>query len=634
MNDENYRDMMQFSPAAVLLHRDGLFVYANESACQLFGALHPDQLIGIPVLSVVPPESRELICERIEKTMLMTGQINTRLEEKVICLNGFQIDVEVVETHIIYQDLPTNQVIMLDISARNKARQLLKENEKTIRKLLDVMPVGVALMGIDGSIEYINHCFEESFGYSHAEIPTTREWGSNAYPDPDYRQKLVDNLESTLEEARVSGKPLTPVEVHVTCKDGSVRHVILNRQLAGDTKIAIHTDITERESQQNELLKIQKLESLGVLAGGIAHDFNNILTGILGNISFASMFLDESHKSYLPLANAEKAALRAAGLATQLLTFAKGGAPIKKLLSLFTLIEETVSLTLTGSNVKRVLSIPGDLFAIEADEGQICQAFHNVIINAVQAMPNGGILTVNAGNVSLRPGNKEGLPAGDYAKVSFADEGDGIPSEIQQKVFDPYFTTKPGGTGLGLTSAHSIATKHGGRVEVISNPRNGTVISFLLPALTASSVVQDHHPTSPTSVGQFRGKVLVMDDEIMILELAEQGLNHLGYHVTTCCNGEEAIMLYGAAKELGEPFLVAIMDLTIPGAMGGAEAARKILDLDPLAQLVVSSGYSNDPVMAQFAKYGFCASIAKPYKGSDLNKLLSTIPRSSSMEPK
>lgn len=632
MDDDNYRDIMQFSPAAVWLHRDGLFVYANEAACRLFGALHPDQLIGIPVLSVVPPEFRALICERIEKTMLMTGQINTRLEEKVICLNGFRIDVEVVETPVIYQGLPANQVIMLDISARNQAKQLLKENEETIRKLLDVMPVGVALMGIDGSIEYINRCFEETFGYSHAEIPTTREWGSNAYPDPDYRQKLVDNLESSLKEARISGKPLTPVDVNVTCKDGSIRHVILNRQLAGDTKIAIHTDITERDSRQNELLKIQKLESLGVLAGGIAHDFNNILSGVLGNISFARMFLDESHKSFLPLANAEKASLRAAGLAAQLLTFAKGGAPIKKLLSLFTLIEETVSLALTGSNVNRVLNIPGDLFAIEADEGQICQAFHNVIVNAVQAMPNGGTLTVSADNVSLRPGNKEGLLAGDYVKVSFADEGDGIPSEIQQKIFDPYFTTKPGGTGLGLTSAHSIAIKHGGRTEVISGPMNGTVISFLLPALTASPVAQDHRPTSPTSVGQFGKKVLVMDDETMILELAERALRHLGYHVTTCCNGEEAITLYRTSKESGEPFLVAIMDLTIPGAMGGVEAARKILDLDPLARLIVSSGYSNDPVMAQFAKYGFCASIAKPYKGDDLNRLLSTISRSRSME--
>jgi PAS domain S-box-containing protein len=341
--EERYLAMLEFSPAAILLHRDGVFIYANGAACRLLGASHPGQLIGMSVMALVPPEYQEQVTERIGRAELLFGQVNERLEQRVISLDGSLIDVEVVGMHLVYQGLAAVQVTMLDISARRQVKQTqrdseqtqreseqtlreseqalqeseqtlreseqtlreseqtlreseqtLRESEQTLRNLIEVMPVGVVLMGSDGSIGYLNRCFEETFGYSHADIPTIAKWGASAYPDPEYREKLVAILEGSLKEARETGKPLVPVEVRVTCKDGSVRHVILNRQIAGDSKIAIHTDITERESRQNEILKVQKLESLGVLAGGIAHDFNNILTGILGNISFARMFLRDA----------------------------------------------------------------------------------------------------------------------------------------------------------------------------------------------------------------------------------------------------------------------------------------------------------------------------------------------------
>jgi two-component system, cell cycle sensor histidine kinase and response regulator CckA len=627
-SEMRYRTLVESSPAAVLLHRDGVFIYANNAACRLFGAQHPEQLIGTPVMARVPREQRELVSERIKMATSVIGQINPCQEEKLIRLDGSRIEVEVVGTHLIYQGLPTVQAIMLDISARKLAKQALKESEETLRNLIEVMPVGVALMGSDGSIEYVNRCFEESFGYRQEEIPTISAWGSRAYPDQVYREKLVSTLEETLQDARANGTALAPVEVNVTCKDGSVRHVILNRQIAGERKIAIHTDITERESLQNELLKIQKLESLGVLAGGIAHDFNNILTGILGNISFARMFLDDTHRASLPLAHAEKASLRAAELATQLLTFAKGGAPIKRLVSLQPLVEESVSLALRGANVKGVLRIPDSLRAVQADEGQLGQAFHNVIINAVQAMPDGGTLTVSAENAALGQGNREGLPTGAYVRLNFEDEGKGIPAEIQQKIFDPYFTTKPGGTGLGLASVHSIISKHGGRVEVTSTPGLGTVFSFLLPAVAAVSAASELALEPVSAASRVGVPVLVMDDEELIRTLAAQILRHLGYRVTTCSNGEEAIALYLEAREAGDPFLAAIMDLTVPGAMGGKEAARRIIAVDPSARLIVSSGYSNDPVLAQYADYGFCAAIAKPYKGYHLAQVLSELQES------
>ena len=627
-SEERYRILVESSPDAVLLHRDGVFIYVNGAACRLFGAPHPELLAGMPVLDIIHPECREVVAGRIINAA-SADQATPCLEERVLRLDGTPIDVEAVRTHLMYQGRPAVQVILRDITARKQAEQALRESDAALRNLLEVMPVGVALLENDGSVQYVNRCFEEKFGYCHAEIPSLNEWYPAAYPDPAYRDKLTAEMDSTLAEARANGTPVAPVEVSITCKDGTVRRIILNRQITGQRRIVIFTDITERESLQNELLKAQKLESLGVLAGGIAHDFNNVLTGILGNLSFARMFVDETHSSFLPLKSAEKASLRAAELATQLLTFAKGGAPVKKIVSLPTLLEELVSLVLRGANVKATLRIADSLQAIEADEGQISQAFHNVILNAVQAMPNGGTLTVSAENVTLHPGSSKRLPPpGDYVMLSIADEGDGMPVEIHQKIFDPYFTTKPGGTGLGLASVHSIVSKHGGGIEVSSAPGKGTVFTFLLPSVPAIAAAPALSSEEPVAAAGLPGEaVLVMDDEPLILDLASQLLGHLGYRVTTCTNGEDAVSLYRQTKDAGGTFCAAIMDLTVPGGMGGKEAARLILALDPTARLIVSSGYSSDPVLAQYGRFGFCAAIAKPYKGHDLAQVLSALTR-------
>jgi PAS domain S-box-containing protein len=378
----------------------------------------------------------------------------------------------------------------------------------------------------------------------------------------------------------------------------------------------------ERLRVEELLFHSQKLESLGVLAGGIAHDFNNILTGILGNVSLAQMFLDETHKSYKPLCYAEKAALRAAELATQLLTFAKGGAPVKKPLSLAESIKESVSLALRGANVNCVVRVAEDLHAVEADAGQMSQVFHNIIINAVQAMPGGGTLTIGAENVTLAAGNQLALPQGACVRVTFADEGCGMAQEMQHKIFDPYYTTKSGGSGLGLASVHSIVRKHDGHIGVRSAVGSGTVFTLHLPSIGAAITPAASAEPSLAGGTEAKGKVLVMDDEALIRNLATQLLQHLGYGVTSCANGEEAVTLYGAAMRSGAPFLAAIIDLTIPGGMGGKEAAQRILAIDPAARLIVSSGYSSDPVMADFVNHGFCAAMAKPYRVADLARAM------------
>ena len=370
------------------------------------------------------------------------------------------------------------------------------------------------------------------------------------------------------------------------------------------------------------LFHSQKLESLGVLAGGIAHDFNNILTSILGNISLAQMSLDETHKSFKPLCFAEKAGHRAAELATRLLTFAKGGAPIKSTLSLSHVLEESVSLALGWGNMECVLHLSEGLRSIEADEAQMSQVFHNIIINAAQAMPDGGTLTVIAENVTLEEGNKLGLSRGSYARIAFADDGCGMTEEIQRRIFDPYYTTKAGGTGLGLASAYSIVKKHGGHLAVGSVIGAGTVFTCYLPSMDAVLAAKPGAEPASNGGSSAKGMVLVMDDDPLICNVTAQLLQHLGYEATSCSKGEEAVALYGSAMIAGSPFMTVIMDLTIPEGMGGKEAALAILAIDPAARLIVSSGYSSDPVMADFANHGFRAALPKPYRISELAQTL------------
>jgi two-component system, cell cycle sensor histidine kinase and response regulator CckA len=628
-NEERYRIMVESSPDAILLHRDGVFFFANPSALRLLGAGRQDQVIGQAIDLIIPPEFRDLIRKRIKEEQVVVGHANVAHEEKILRLDGSAVDVEALGTHLCYQGKPAIQVILRDITARKAAEMALRESEDTLRNLMEMMPVGVALVELDGSVAYLNRCFEEHFGYSLAELPDLESWYAVAYPDEAYREEVLTTVRANQAKAQADATSIAANKVNITCKDGSIRHIIVNRQRAGNRTLVIFTDITARESQQRDYLNSQKLESLGVLAGGIAHDFNNILTGILGNITLAQLFLEREHPSFAPLGYAEKAASRAGELATQLLTFAKGGAPVKKLVAPETLLEEVVSLVLRGANVIGEMRLAEGLHAIEADEGQMSQVFHNIVLNAVQAMPGGGKLIICADNVSLAEGNRQQLPTGNYVRVVFADEGHGMPEGLQNKIFDPYFTTKPGGSGLGLASVHSIVRKHGGHVEVRSLVGRGTDFTFYLPSIGASMLDPILAEPVEEDGSKAGGTVLVMDDDELIQILTSRILQHLGYQVTACANGEDAVALYCAAFEGGTPYLAAIMDLTIPGGMGGKEAAQLILATDPAASLIVSSGYSNDEVMADFASYGFYAAIAKPYRVAELTAVLARTARSS-----
>jgi len=368
-----------------------------------------------------------------------------------------------------------------------------------------------------------------------------------------------------------------------------------------------------------EILRAHKLESLGILAGGIAHDFNNILTAILGNISLVKMWINPSDKIYPRLDAVERASIRAIDLTQQLLTFSKGGAPVKKTTSIVELIKDSAEFALRGSNIKCEFNIDENILPVEADKGQLSQVIHNLVINAEQAMPDGGKIIISVNNIKIKKHESLRIPEGMYVMISIRDSGTGIPKELLDKVFDPYFTTKHKGTGLGLAIAYSIIKNHSGFITVDSEYGKGSVFNIYLPASDTESIDEE---TSEDKLYKGKGRVLVMDDEEMVRDAIRDMLVDLGYEVEFAIEGLEAIKKYKEAKLSDKPYDIIIMDLTVPGGVGGKDAIKEILEFDPSAKAIVSSGYSNDPVMANYQTYGFLGVITKPYEFKKLSKEL------------
>ncbi|MEW5802752.1 MAG: ATP-binding protein [bacterium] len=389
------------------------------------------------------------------------------------------------------------------------------------------------------------------------------------------------------------------------------------------TVLSIVCDITERKRIEQEVQKSQRLESLGVLAGGIAHDFNNLLTAILGNLTLGKIYA-QSGKTALTaltaLTAAERACQQAKGLTQQLITFSKGGEPIKRAASISKLLRDAVTLILSSSGARCELSLPDNLFWAEVDEGQISQVINNVLINADQAVPSGGLIEVRALNVIVRA--KDGLPLkdGKYIKISVKDNGAGIPEKYLQKIFDPYFTTKSGGNGLGLAITHSIIKKHNGCIKVESGTGAGTTFHIYLPASERELFTEEDIAREKVLFG--RGKILFMDDQKSIRDTVGEILTYLGYKVEFAEDGFEAISLYKHAKESGQNFDAVILDLSVPEGMGGREAIQKLREIDPEVKAIVTSGYSHDPIMSEYKVYGFHDVVTKPYAIEEISRVL------------
>jgi two-component system cell cycle sensor histidine kinase/response regulator CckA len=507
-----------------------------------------------------------------------------------------------------------------DITERKEAEKALAESEEKYRALMDNASEGILLADVEGNLLEPNKKMLEMADYSLDELLKLNFLQIAPATEANRAQAAFQEL--------LARGSVAVTDAQLMRRDGGIIPIDLTASLvryAGKTVVqAIFRDISERKKMEEERLLLSKLESLGLLAGGLAHDFNNILTAILGNISLARMEAPSGPKLtddlQRRLAEAEKACYRARALAGQLLSFAKGGLPIKKATAVPAVLQESVNLALSGSKARSQLFLSKDLWRVEVDDAQISQVFNNLLINADQAMPEGGIITIRAENVIV--GDESTVAQGDYVKITVSDQGVGIPPHYLGKIFDPYFTTKQKGSGLGLATSYSIIRNNAGYLTVESEVGVGTSFTIFLPATHA-----ENPPPPIAAVEPLRGqgRILVMDDEEMVRELLIDMLERLGYEAVCAADGEEAIQLYHEAQAANRPFTAAIFDLTVPGGMGGQEAVNRLLAIDPHLKAIVSSGYSDDPIMANFKTFGFQGVISKPYRIIDLSKTLGEV---------
>lgn len=509
------------------------------------------------------------------------------------------------------------------ITQQSKSLESLKEEKERLSVTLRSISEGVITTDMNGRIVFLNAAAERLI-----DCPKEKAAGRllSGVIHVTHEEGSKKNLGTLLDTAMITGRVIElAAATTLVSRDGKSRIVSISVSPLHDRNsmisgvVLVLRDITEKKVLENELFKVQKLESLGLLAGGIAHDFNNILTAILANISLATCLIPPANAANTRLVQAEKAADRAADLARQLLTFAKGGKPIKKTVAPAKLLVESANFALHGASVSCEFDLPGDLWAIEADPGQINQVVNNLVVNAVQAMTGGGRIRISSENIHYA--DEESLPLGKgrYVRISVNDSGVGIPEEIRQKIFDPYFTTKPYGNGLGLATSYSIIRNHGGHITVASTPGKGTTFMIYLPA--SDKNLSETRVENVVLTGS-SGKILVMDDEEMIRNVAAEMARHMGYQPVSCESGDKAVSLYREALESGETFHAVIMDLTIPGGMGGQEALQHLIALDPGVRAIASSGYSDCRSIAEFREHGFRGVLPKPYTIREFHRAL------------
>lgn len=491
----------------------------------------------------------------------------------------------------------------------------------SLKAVLREMPIGVmSAEAPSGRVTMCNAQIEHLFGPQDGREPLARIKGFH----PEDGRPYLDS-EWPLARTLATGAAVAGEEIDYVRPDGSrgtltaAAAPVTDREGRMVAAVATFEDITGRRRAEREMEKASKLESLGLLAGGIAHDFNNVLTAVVGNLFLlkAGLSPEDANSS---INEAEQACLRAKGLTQQLLTFSRGGAPLRRVMPIDNLLRETANFAVRGSAVALDVELAPDLWLVNIDEGQISQVLNNLLINAKQAMPKGGAIRILAEN--LHVDSDSGLPvrAGDYVRIVLSDEGAGISATDIGKVFDPFFTTKPQGSGLGLTTSYWILKRHQGYIMVESQPGQGATFAIYLPATKQLDSVSA--PTTAVNAGAGSGRVLFMDDEAGIREFAAKLLPRLGYDVECVADGRAAVERYLAARESKCPFHVVILDLTVRDGMGGMEAFERLREVDPRVVAVVSSGYSSDPIMADFAHYGFAARTAKPYQLDELRDTL------------
>jgi len=613
----------------IIVDPEGAIRSMNPAAEKMFGCID-NEMVGHKFVKLVPksypsePEAQPAACawndlaRRTGSTTLAVG----RTRRHAI----FPIEISLSEMVVDNQQLYVAMV--RDVTERKRFEQEIDAEKESLAVTLRSIGDGVITTDVQGKIIMINNAGETLTGWESKEaigqplkgvFNVAIDFAAQARAQKSgYRNEAQSILLSLPENATLISR------------DGA-EHVV--EQVASpirDSKnevvgvVLVFRDITERQRNEAERRKAETLEQLGLLAGGIAHDFNNLLTAIIGNISLASLLLPPNDEMGTRLNDAKNASLRARDLAQQLLTFARGGAPIKKTASIGKLIQDTVSFSLRGTHSRSEFDLGADLWPAEIDPGQISQVVANLVVNADQAMPNGGTLRVSCDNFVYGADGTltiADLAPGDYIRVKIRDEGVGIPEEYVKRIFDPYFTTKAKGNGLGLATTYSIIKNHNGLITVESQVHFGSTFTLYLPASRHQEMpVEAPLAVNPVIAGT--GRVLIVDDEEAIRALVEFTLGRLGYEVAEAETALEGVNLYREQMEAGKRFDAVILDLTLPGGMGGKEALKRLIEIDPTVNAIVSSGYAMDATMSRYQDYGFRGVIAKPYEAAELGRIV------------
>ncbi len=516
--------------------------------------------------------------------------------------------------------------VSVDITARREAELALAAEKERLAVTLGSMGEGVITIDSHGRVLFINRAASAMVQWSSDEavgIDVTKICIlKNATTGRETELPVRDVLEG--------GSPAElPPQTLIRGREDRLRLVegrlvpVANVSSKRVGAVLVFRDITERQRMEEKLQNAAKMESVGLLAGGIAHDFNNILTAVLSNLTLLQLDLGEMPEQAVLVDEAVVATKRAGELTLQLLTFSKGGDPVRTAVHLPEVIKEAATFSHRGSGVKSEFDMPDDLWPANVDKAQISQVIQNLVINATQAMRDGGTLRIAASNERVFAGSHPALSEGDYICITVADTGVGIAPEHIGKIFDPYFTTKLQGHGLGLATVFSIVKRHQGHIDVSSVVGRGTTFTFWLPAAKEAEAPPDTPPPFPQA--GTGGRVLFMDDEEPILKMAEKLMNRMGLEFESVADGRQAIDRYREAKESGRPFDLLVMDLTIPGGMGGREAISVLRAYDPNVRAIVSSGYSSDLAMSDFRKHGFRGMVAKPYDVSELALVIRTV---------
>jgi two-component system cell cycle sensor histidine kinase/response regulator CckA len=603
-----------------LLQRRGHDVIAVSSAEEAKEATAAQNFPFLILDWMLPGRSGVELCQELRARphgdetfiLLVTARQNTEDLQQALEAGANDYLTKPLDLGLLNVRLSVAERQIRELSERNQARSALEESAHAMTEILENSIDGFFAVDGDWKFTYLNPEAEKLLGRKRAELlgqELWQEFPQLARSDFELNYRRVVDEQTAIEFEASDGAGKVWFEMHA--------------YPSGTGMSVFFRDISERKATEEKRLTTSKLESLGTLAGGLAHDLNNILTVISGNIGLAQIEAPADARNLLAhLGKAGQAAQHAARLSGQLLTFSKGGSPLKRVTSIRELLARAAEFSLYGSNLRAEMDVPADLWKAEVDPAQIEQVVNALMINARDAMPHGGGVGVFAWNVEVETRDGALLRPGRYIKIAVADHGCGIDAELASKIFDPYFTTKPAASGLGLAISYSIVKRHGGLLHLESSSPEGSTFAFYLPA---TERIQIYGGTAPLlePVSPFnQQRVLVMDDEAGIREITAQLLTTLGYEAASVPDGTEAVKLYERAVQRGENFHAVILDATIRGGMGGVATIEKLREIDPHVVAIICSGYSDEEALSQFLTYGFRGALPKPFTRRELADVL------------